>query len=272
MRKSTPVANTKCSKTFQFYLSRQPPLTHLVLFCKTKVIKSVPVKTILLIEDDAILSRNINDALLEEQLQVEVAYDGIIAEKLLKKKAFDCVILDINLPGKNGYEVCKSFRSYNTQTPVIMLTAFDELEDKVQGYDCGADDYLTKPFYMRELLLRIQSLLKRSETANGKSQAENPVLHADDLQVNLATKKVNRQGKEIALTPREFQILVKLVSSKGELVSKQELVKEIWGNIVDANTNTIEVYINFLRGKVDKPFGKNNIKTKIGYGYYFEVE
>lgn len=230
------------------------------------------MKTILLVEDDAILSRNISDALMEEQLQVEFAYDGNIAEKLLKKKKFDCIILDVNLPGKNGYEICKNFRSHNTQTPVIMLTAFDELEDKVQGYDCGADDYLTKPFYMRELLLRIQSLLKRSETSNPKDSFENAVLVADDVVINQTTKKVTRNGQEIALTPREFQILLKLVSSKGELVSKQDLVKEIWGNIVDANTNTIEVYINFLRGKIDKPFGKQSIKTKIGYGYYFDAE
>lgn len=230
------------------------------------------MKTILLVEDDAILSRNISDALMEEQLQVEFVYDGTIAEKLLKKNKFDCIILDVNLPGKNGYEICKNFRSYNTQTPVIMLTAFDELEDKVQGYDCGADDYLTKPFYMRELLLRIQSLIKRSETGSSKDASENAVLLADDVVINQNTKKVTRKGQEISLTPREFQILVKLVSSKGELVSKQDLVKEIWGNIVDANTNTIEVYINFLRGKIDKPFGKQSIKTKIGYGYYFDAE
>ncbi|WP_343632039.1 response regulator transcription factor [Fluviicola sp.] len=230
------------------------------------------MKSILLVEDDAILSRNISDALLEEQLQVEFAYDGNIAEKLLKKMTFDCVILDVNLPGKNGYEICRNFRSYNTQTPVIMLTAFDELEDKIQGYDCGADDYLTKPFYMRELLLRIQSLIKRSETNTNREQSENAVLVADDVVINQTTKKVTRQGQEISLTPREFQILVKLVSGKGELVSKQDLVREIWGNIVDANTNTIEVYINFLRGKIDKPFGKQNIKTKIGYGYFFDPE
>ena len=229
------------------------------------------MKTILLVEDDSILSRNISDALLEEQMQVEFAYDGEIASKLLKKKNFDCVILDINLPGKNGYEICKDFRTYNTQTPVIMLTAFDELEDKVQGYDCGADDYLTKPFYLRELLLRIQSLIKRTE-ATGKETSEKKVLHADDLVINQQTKKVTRQGQELTLTPREVQILAKLVECKGELVSKHDLVKEIWGNIVDVNTNTIEVYINFLRGKVDKPFGKQNIKTKIGYGYYFDSE
>lgn len=229
------------------------------------------MKTILLIEDDAILSRNISDVLLEENMQVEFAYDGIIAEKLLRKRKFDCVILDINLPGKNGYEVCTTFRSFNKHTPVIMLTAFDELEDKVHGYDSGADDYLTKPFYMRELLLRIQSLLKRSETI-GKGASESNSLVADDIVINRSSKKVSRQGKEIILTPREFQILLKLVECKGELVSKQDLVKEIWGNIVDANTNTIEVYINFLRGKVDKPFGKQSIKTKIGYGYYFDSE
>lgn len=229
------------------------------------------MKTILLVEDDSILSRNISDALLEEQMQVEFAYDGEIAVKILKKRQFDCVILDINLPGKNGYEICKDFRTYNTQTPVIMLTAFDELEDKIQGYDCGADDYLTKPFYMRELLLRIQSLIKRTE-ATGKETAEKKILHADDLVINQQTKKVTRQGQELTLTPREFQILAKLVECKGELVSKHDLVKEIWGNIVDVNTNTIEVYINFLRGKVDKPFGKQNIKTKIGYGYYFDSE
>lgn len=229
------------------------------------------MKSILLVEDDAILSRNISDALLEEQLRVEFAYDGNIAGKLLKKNNFDCVILDVNLPGKNGYEICKNFRAYNTHTPVIMLTAFDELEDKVQGYDCGADDYLTKPFYMRELLLRIQSLLKRSEANQSKSNSENLLL-ADDVVINQSSKKVTRQGTEISLTPREFQILVKLISHKGELVSKQDLVREIWGNIVDANTNTIEVYINFLRGKMDKPFGKQSIKTKIGYGYYFDSE
>ncbi len=229
------------------------------------------VKTILLIEDDAILSRNISDALVEEQLQVEFAYDGEIALKLLKKKQFNCVILDINLPGKNGFEICKEFRTYNTHTPIIMLTAFDELEDKIQGYDCGADDYLTKPFYMRELLLRIQSLMKRTESS-GKDSTGKKILHAGDLVIDQQTKKVTRQGKELTLTPREFQILTKLVECNGELVSKQDLVTKIWGNTVDINTNTIEVYINFLRSKVDKPFGKQSIKTKIGYGYYFESE
>ena len=226
---------------------------------------------ILIIEDDSVLNKNIAEALTAEKFAIESVFDGLLAERLLKKDWFDCVIMDINLPGKNGFELCRNFREFNRQTPVLILTAFDELEDKVQGYDCGADDYLTKPFYMRELLLRIHALIKRSEI-KPSSSPESKFIAIDDIVVNLATKAVFRQGKEVPLTPRELQILLKLIQNKGELVSKQNLVTEIWGNIVDANTNTIEVYINFLRNKIDKPFGKQSIKTKIGYGYYFEEE
>jgi DNA-binding response OmpR family regulator len=195
-------------------------------------------------------------------------YDGALAERILKKENFDCIIMDVNLPGKNGFDLCKELRNYNRNTPVLMLTAFGELEDKVQGYHCGADDYLTKPFYMRELLLRIQALIRRNTSMENKKET----LTIDDISVNYGSKKVTRQGKEIVLTPREFQILVKLMENGGELVSKTELIKEIWGSNFDANTNTIEVYINFLRNKVDKPFGKNSIKTRVGYGYYFSDE
>jgi DNA-binding response OmpR family regulator len=221
---------------------------------------------ILIIEDDTTLNKNINEALIAEDYNAESVFDGLLAERLLKKEKYDCIIMDINLPGKNGFDICKDFRQYNKNTPVIILTAFGELEDKVQGYNCGADDYLTKPFYMRELLLRVNALLKRNTNTNTKKE----IISCSDIVINLATKKVTRQEKEISLTPREFQILVKLIENKGELVSKKALINEIWGSIVDANTNTIEVYINFLRNKVDKPFGKNNIKTKVGYGYYFD--
>jgi len=141
----------------------------------------------------------------------------------------------------------------------------------IQGFNCGTDDYLTKPFYMRELLLRVNALVKRNEM-NSQSKTENATLIADDINIHLLTKKVVRQGVEVALTPREYQILLKLIECKGELVSKTDLVNEIWGHTVDANTNTIEVYINFLRNKIDKPFGKQSIKTKVGYGYYFEAQ
>ncbi|MFT3903865.1 MAG: response regulator transcription factor [Niabella sp.] len=223
---------------------------------------------ILLIEDDQTLNQNICEALKAENLQVTSLYDGLLAERLLKRERFDCVIMDINLPGINGFGLCRNFRQYNTQTPVIMLTAFAEIDDKVHGFNCGADDYLTKPFFMRELILRIHAVTKRGLYAPQTAAT----ITADDIVINPASKKVTRQNKEIVLTPREYQILLRLSEMKGEVVSKAALIKEIWGNAFDANTNTIEVYINFLRNKIDKPFGKNSIKTKIGFGYYLDTE
>lgn len=226
---------------------------------------------VLLIEDDQTLSQNIMEALKGESLLVERLYDGLLAQRILKKSRFDCIIMDINLPGKNGFDLCKEFRNYNSDTPVIMLTAFGELEDKVQGFDCGADDYLTKPFYMRELILRVNSLIKRNKFSSA-SGADESILIADDIILNDATKKVFRQRSEVSLTPREYQILLKLMEKKGEIISKADLIKEIWGRSFDANTNTVEVYVNFLRKKLDKPFSKNTIKTKVGYGYFLDIK
>ncbi len=226
---------------------------------------------VLIIEDDPTLGKNISEALMAEKLNTESVYDGLLAERILKKNDFDCIVMDINLPGKSGFDLCKDFRRYNTSTPVIMLTAFGELEDKVQGFDCGADDYLTKPFYMRELILRINSLIRRNKQSNAAT-ANDSILVADDITLNDAQKKVFRQGQEISLTPREYQILWRLMEKKGELISKADLIKEIWGSSFGANTNTIEVYVNFLRNKLDKPYAKNTIKTKVGYGYYLDVK
>ena len=151
-----------------------------------------------------------------------------------------------------------------------MLTAFDELEDKIKGFDSGADDYLTKPFFMKELVLRVNSLIKRSR--NQKSNPTGEIIQVGDITINLNNKRVTLQNKEISLTPREYQILIKLSENIGEIISKKELVKEIWGTSIDINTNTIEVYINFLRNKIDKPFDRNFIRTKVGYGYYLKIE
>lgn len=226
---------------------------------------------VLIIEDDPTLNKNISEALAAENILTESVFDGRLAERILKKNSFDCIIMDINLPGKSGFELCKNFRTYNTETPVLMLTAFSELEDKITGFDSGADDYLTKPFFMRELILRVNSLIKRSHGSKLGSQ-NNPIVIADDITINTAQKEVSRQGTEISLTPREYELLLKLCQNKGEVLSKSELMEEIWGTTFDTNTNTIEVYINFLRNKVDKPFGKKSIKTKVGYGYYFDSE
>ena len=227
------------------------------------------MKKILIIEDDPDLNRNIKEAFNEEQIETDVAFDGFIAEKFLKKGNYDCIILDINLPGKNGYDICSDFRKHNTSTPVLMLTAFDELEDKVQGFNSGTDDYLTKPFYMKELIIRVQSLIKRRNSENNGME-NNETFSFDDIVIFPKTSKVLRQGTELTLTAREYQILLLLVQAKGEIVLKRDLIKEIWGTSFDANTNTIEVYINFLRKKVDKPFDKDSIKTKVGFGYYLD--
>lgn len=223
---------------------------------------------ILIIEDDPDLNKNIKEAFEAEKFVVDTSFDGQIGLKLLKKNKYDCVILDINLPMVNGFEVAKSFRTFNQHTPIIMLTAFGELEDKVEGYDSGADDYLTKPFFMKELTLRVNSLINRS--SSNSDNAQDDVLVFGDIVVNKKTKKVHRQNQEINLTFREYQIIAILVENQGEVVSKKEILQAIWGKHFEGNTNTIEVYINFLRNKLDKPFDKATIKTRVGYGYYLE--
>ncbi len=225
---------------------------------------------ILIIEDDPTLNRNITEAFQSEGFVTENVYDGNLAERLLKKENYDCVILDVNLPGKTGFELCRDFRIYNGYTPIIILTAFDELEDKVKGFNIGADDYLTKPFYMRELIMRVNALIKRA-VSNYSNSGEKDTIIAGDIIIKPALKKVTRKGIEVVLTPREYQILKILCKSNGEIVSKKFLINEIWGTSFDANTNTIEVYVNFLRNKLDKPFGENSIKTKVGFGYYLET-
>lgn len=223
---------------------------------------------VLIIEDDPILNENIRGALNAENIWTEFVFDGQLAERMLRQNKYDCIVLDINLPGKNGYEICRDFRTFNLSTPVIILTAFDELEDKIHGYDCGADDYLTKPFFMRELILRIHSLIRRS----GHQQVDSKQIIMGDIVIDEAKKNVERSGTKINLTPREYQILSMLGKNMGEIVTKEQLIEEIWGTSVNINTNTIEVYVNFLRNKIDKPFGKNSIRTKVGYGYYIKTE
>lgn len=225
---------------------------------------------ILVIEDDSTLNKNIKEALQAEGYHAESVFDGLLAERMLKKSSFDCIIMDINLPGKTGFDLSKDFRKHNTTTPILMLTAFSELDDKVKGYESGADDYLTKPFFMRELILRVNSLIKRNQN-NSSQQKTSPIIIAGDITIHDDQKKVFKQGKEVVLTPREYHILLKLSQNNGEIVSKSDLIEHIWGRSVDINTNTIEVYISFLRNKLDKPFDTNRIKTKVGYGYYLDA-
>ncbi len=222
---------------------------------------------ILIVEDDTDLSSNLKAEFNAIQYFAEVAHDGFIAEKLLKRTNYDCIVMDINLPHINGYDLCKKFREYNNQTPIIILSAFDELDDKLLGFECGADDYLTKPFFFKELEVRVKALLKRKNTDSNKKEN---LLEYAGIVIDDQQKKVKRNGQEIDLTPKEYQILKKLVLAKGETVQKQSLLKEIWGYNFEANTNTLEVYINILRNKLDKPFDSKLIKTRVGFGYYLD--
>ena len=222
---------------------------------------------IILIEDDYVISQNLSDFLRKEGFHVENIYTGNDAIEVLEKNKFDLLILDVNLPGFDGYYICQEFRKYNSQIPILMLTAYDELEDKMKGFEVGADDYLTKPFYMAEVLARVKSLLKRS---NKHTDYQAPIW-VEDLSIDISTNKVLRSKQEINLTPREFNLLLMLVKAKGKIVTKKELNKAIWGGSLDEHNNTIEVYINFLRKKIDKPFSKQLIKTKIGFGYYLDI-
>lgn len=230
---------------------------------------------LLVVEDDKIIGKNIQNALSEEGYQVDLIQDGLMASKQLESANYDALILDIKLPGRSGFEICRDFREKDSLTPILLLTAYDELEDKVEGYESGADDYLTKPFYLKELSLRIATLIKKREQITQPASNLTPKTHLlryQNLELDLDQKKVLRKGEFIRLTPREFQILSTLIEAKGAPVSKRDLVKKIWGSSFDHNTNTIEVYINFLRNKIDKPYGSRLIKTRVGYGYYLEEE
>lgn len=222
---------------------------------------------ILIVEDDAHIASDLKSRLEAEGFIAEVVYDGLLAEKIFTRKKFDCLILDINIPGKNGLELCKALREQQISTPVLMLTAFGEVEDKVAGFESGADDYLTKPFFFKELLARIKALLKRSAHLNHQEQR----LQIEDLIIDLADKRVTRNHQPIRLTPREFQILSVLAKAHGNSVSKKELIMRIWNTQVEVSTNTIEVFINSIRNKVDKNHAVKLVHTRPGYGYYLSA-
>ncbi len=224
--------------------------------------------SILLLEDDQILSKEINTFLTNNKYQCDCVYDGKFVYSQFNLKEYDCVILDINVPGLNGIEVCKQLREYNKQIPILMLTAFGEVKDKVTAFNNGADDYLVKPFHFDELLVRLKSLLRRKEIP----QTNENSLKIADLVIEIDEMQVTRNGKEINLSPKEFKLLTILAKSNGRVLSKNQIAEELWDYHIETNHNTIEVYINFLRKKIDKDFETKLIHTKIGYGYYLKEE
>jgi two-component system, OmpR family, copper resistance phosphate regulon response regulator CusR len=225
-------------------------------------------RRILIVEDEKKIADTLKMGLTENAFTVEVAYDGKIGYQLLTSRSFDLAILDINLPGMNGYDLCKAIRYRNMSMLVIMLTSMSSLDDKIEGYDAGADDYLVKPFEFRELLLKIRALLKRTP---GEAMPVGNVLRAADLEMNLDNKEVHRRGQKIKLTAKEFQLLEYLLRNKNRVVSRADLAINVWDVDFNTNTNVIDVYISYVRNKVDKDFEQKLIQTHVGMGYILKT-
>jgi two-component system copper resistance phosphate regulon response regulator CusR len=218
---------------------------------------------ILLVEDEKKIADALKKGLSEQLYHVDLAYDGFMGKELFEKKMFDMVILDINLPGINGFDLCKEIRMKNGHIPVIMLTAMTATDDKVEGFDAGADDYIVKPFDFKELLARIRALLKRTynPVQNGN------VIKVADLIMNMDNREVIRSGRAITLTAKEFQLLEYLVRNKNKVVSRADIALNVWEIDFDTKTNVIDVYVNFLRKKLESDAGHKLIHTQVGLGY-----
>jgi DNA-binding response OmpR family regulator len=217
---------------------------------------------ILLVEDDPKISSLVKIGLESSNFAVDVAYDGIMGEKFALTRNYDAIILDVVIPGLTGFELCRKIRGNNILTPIIMLTSLDSVEDKLTGFECGADDYLLKPFSFRELNARIKALIRRN-----RDSFVSPVLKVLDLELDSISRKVVRNKKEIKLTPTEYKILEILMNNKGKVFDRIDIAEKIWGISFRSGTNVIDVHINSLRKKIDKDFSQKLIHTKVGFGY-----
>lgn len=218
---------------------------------------------ILVIEDEPKVSSFIKQGLEEQAYQVDVAYDGLMGKKLAFKNRYDVILLDVIIPYQNGVDLCQELRTKGLQTPILMLTALGTTEDKVSGFDSGADDYLVKPFEFQELLARIKALTKRG---SGPAQTSN-TLQVADLIMDMNKKIATRAGQKINLTAKEFALLEYMMRNKGRVLSRNEIAEKVWDIHFDTGTNMVDVYINFLRKKIDKEHTDKLIHTRTGMGY-----
>jgi DNA-binding response OmpR family regulator len=216
---------------------------------------------VLLIEDDVALAESLTWGLRAEGYVVQVAHDGVAGLHHATEHPVDVIILDVLLPGLDGYQVCARLREAGTWTPVLMLTALDDDLDQAEGLDLGADDFLSKPFAYPVLLARLRALLRRG------ARARPAVLQADGLRLDPATRRVTRDGQAIALTAGEVTVLEYLLRAEGRTVSKTELVEHCWDTAYDGDPAVVEVRIHHLRRKVDTPYGTSTIQTVRGAGY-----
>jgi two-component system, OmpR family, copper resistance phosphate regulon response regulator CusR len=218
---------------------------------------------ILIVEDEQRLAEVLKNQLEDSGYKVHIASDGYLGKQHIEKHNYNLVILDINLPLINGYDLCKEIRKVNKQIPIIMLTALGTTDNKILGFDVGADDYMVKPFDIRELLARVNVFLKRSEIP---SESDN--LSVADLVMDVVTKTVTRSGQRIELTAKEYLLLEILLKSKGKLLPRDQIISQVWGIDFDPGTNVLDVYINYLRKKIDKNYEPKLICTKFGFGFY----
>ncbi|MFN8255874.1 MAG: response regulator transcription factor [Bacteroidales bacterium] len=220
---------------------------------------------ILVVEDEPKVASFLKKGLEENDFEVDLAYDGVLAEKLAKQKNYNLYILDIIIPGINGLELCKRLKSFNHEIPVLMLSALDTTDDKVTGFESGANDYLAKPFEFRELLWRVKVLLKKGPVTFTNTNK----LLAFDLELDLDKKIARRGSQNIDLTAKEFQLLEYFIRNSGRVLSRNDIAEKVWDASFDFSTNVVDVYVNFLRKKIDKGFDKKLIHTKVGFGYIF---
>lgn len=222
------------------------------------------LKHILVVEDEKRLADLLKAGLEEQGFAVDVAYDGYVGKNLAIRNSYDLLILDINLPLINGYELCKQIRMVNNDIPIIMLTAMASPENKLAGFDVGADDYILKPFDFKELLARVRVFLRR---ASPVEKPEDETIRIEDLVINTSKKTVYRNDILIELTVKEFTLLEYLARNRGKVISRAEIAEKIWKLKFDTGTNYIDVYINYLRKKIDKDYPNKLIQTRVGLGY-----
>ena len=221
---------------------------------------------ILIIEDEQRVADLLRRGLEEMGYLTFVAYDAEMGIRLFRTGEYDLIISDIILPKMSGFDLVKEVKSQNKNIPVIMLTALGATDDKLEGFDAGADDYMVKPFDIRELEARIRVLLKRKVSVDSEQPQEKELSYAD-LQVNLLTKTAYRNKQEIKLTPKEFNLLVYMVQNPERVLSRAEIAEKVWDTHFDTGTNFIDVYINYLRKKIDRDFATKLIHTKPGMGF-----
>jgi DNA-binding response OmpR family regulator len=219
---------------------------------------------VLVVEDEPEVSSFVKQGLEEQGIEVDVAFDGNLGQRLALTRDYDVIVLDIVIPGINGFDLCRLLKKEKPNTPVLMLTTLGTTQDKVTGFDSGADDYLLKPFEFAELTARLKALVRRPSMSG---IVHGTVLRFEDLRLNLESKMAQRKDKQIKLSAKEFSLLEYFMRNPGRVISRAELAEKVWDLKFETGTNVVEVYMNMLRNKIDRDFAPRLLHTRIGLGY-----